>query len=653
MKTVLFLVGALITAPALAQTPELASAPTSLPSSGEIALFGTISKINEQTQDFVLRAERFTLAGGKTGRIAPPKFKVVRFGRAPRFALRVGQNVGVVGRDSGSGRALEARLLFLPAPPKTQAKPEPAAPAKSVFPLEAKSGGWTFRVEDAGFFSTSLVPSDDEPSVFLTPRFQVKAVTLAPDGKRAVPANYEMRLLSPSGAPLLQGEVVNPDWGWVWADFSGRALPKKEQISEELADGDARETVIVSLPRPLAKGTQKLEARAVTPSGVEVKISEIGLVNDHELSFRWHLSAPAARPDTRIVSLVPDNFELLGDDGTPLKKVGGRERYTAEGALVESLSVNTLPQGDTWKLRVKVSSVRRADALGNRISARIKVPVSAVARLPLSVLAPAPTAQNEQVSLRLESDASASDEWWNGTLWTRDAGHKFGRAWRVKRVWWLKPGSEPEQIMTGGGLRMAPFHGDGTRTLPDERQTALFFQFDSKARPSSADFRLELGNVTMHLLSFCVEVPIPAPGTSVDMDEEVKTDSDAPWTLRKVVSFSPAAPLARQGEGLPKSGLALVFEESPFVRLDGSVEPELVWARDEQGRPLDGGATRTWVWGDNTQKTDREPNRWTLILSLPAPGAKTVSLGVKASEEESLSETTTLEVHGVPIAPVR
>ena len=118
MKTVLFLVGALITAPALAQTPELASAPTSLPSSGEIALFGTISKINEQTQDFVLRAERFTLAGGKTGRIAPPKFKVVRFGRALDLRFASAKTSALWAATAEAGAPSKRGCCFCPHPRK-------------------------------------------------------------------------------------------------------------------------------------------------------------------------------------------------------------------------------------------------------------------------------------------------------------------------------------------------------------------------------------------------------------------------------------------------------------------------------------------------------------------------------------------------------
>ena len=538
---------------------------------------------------------------------------------------------------------------FLPASTAFAAPAALEEPAKSAFPLEAKSGGWTFRVEDAGFFSTSLERPDD-PSVFLTPRFGVKAVTIAPDGTRAVPANYKMRLLSPSGAPLLQGEEVDPDWEWVWAEFSGRALPKQEQSEEELADGEARETLTFSLDRPLEAGTQKREARGVTPSGVEVELRDIKLTGENEISLQCRLSAPAARPDTRVVPLESADFELLDDNGNPLEIVGGNESYPSEGDLVEILRFKELPQGDEWKLRLGVSSIRRADALGDRISARIKVPVNAVARLPLKVLPSAPTAQNDQVSLQVESDSSVSDEW-HGYVWTRDAGNNLGRVWIISEAWWLKPQGEPQQIWPNSGLRLRSFHGDGTRVLPNEWQTILSFPLDPKARPTSADLRFELSQATLILSSFSVEVPIPAPNTSVDMDEDVTTDSNAPWTLRKVVAFSPDAPLARQGEGFPKSGLALVFQESPFIRLAEPIEPDLVWAHDEQERPLDGGVARMWIAGDSTQKTDGQANQWTLVLSLPAPDAQTVSVGVKSTEWNDLDETTTLEVHDVPIAP--
>lgn len=665
MKTVLFVVGTLITIPALAQTPAPAPAPASLPNSGEIALFGTVSKINTQTREFVLSAEHFSLAGGKTGLITPPKLKVIRFGRAPQFALRVGQNLGVLGRDSGSGRALEARLLFLTAATQTQAKPAPVAallndapavappnaePIKATFPIEAKSGGWTFRVEEAGFSSTSPAQPGDQKK-FSTPRFGVKAVTLAPDGTLAMPANYKMRLLSPSGAPLLNEGEVDPDWGWVWADFSARAKPEGSESNEKLADGEVRETITLSLARPPAKGTKKLDAHGVTPSGVGVTISEIGLTDEGAVSIQCRLSAPASRPDTRVPPLEYEDFELLGDDGTPLEKVGVGERTAANGDYVQVLRFNELTQDDEWGLRLRVSSIRRADALGDRIGARIKVPVLAPPRLPLA--APAFKGQNERVSVLLESEPVAAGELWHGSLWTRDTGRTLGRVWNVDKAWWLKPGGAPQPIDKQSGLKLHAFHSDGTRTLPGEWQTILSLPIDPndpEVRLSNADFRFELGAATLLPSSFCIEAPVPALGATVKMDADVATDSNAAWTLQKIVSFSPSVPLARQGEGLPKSGLALVFEVSSFLA-QTSIDPELVWARDEQGRPLDGGESRAWILGDLTHSKEEGSNRLTLILSLPAPDAKTVSVGATALEWGDGSETTTVEVHGAPTAP--
>ena len=435
----------------------------------------------------------------------------------------------------------------------------------------------------------------------------------------------------------------------MWAEFSGRALPRQEQSEEELADGEARETLTLSLDPPREAGSQKREARGVTASGVEVEL-QATVTGENEISLQWHLSAPAARPDTWVMPLEFKDFELLGDDGKPLEQVGGDERDTPEGDLVKILTFKELPQGDKWKLRLGVSSIRRADALGDRINARIKVPVESVARLPLKVLPLAPTAQNDQVSLQVESDSSVSDEW-NGYVWTRDADNNLGRVWSIDRAWWLKPQGEPEEVWTNSGLRLRSFHGDGTRVLPGEWQTILSFPLDPKARPTSADLRFELSNATLIFNSFSVEVPVPAPGTSVDMDEDVTTDSNAPWTLRKVVSFSPDAPLTRQAEGLPKSGMALVFQASPLITLDKLTEPELVWAHDDQGRPLDGGVARMWIAGDSTQKTDGQANQWTLVLARPAPDAQTVSAGVKSTEWNDLDKTTTLEVRDVPIAP--
>ena len=638
-----------------------------VPQQGEIAIFGTVQSVNKAAPEITILASRFSLPSGKNGSIAPPKAKTIRFGRATiidKMQLRAGMNIGAIGRDAGSGRPLDARTLFLIAelpattstpvsPPVVVSKPEAVevpAPAQTTFPFEVKSGGWTFRVVDAGFMAAPI-SRPDSPALYGMPHFQVSDQTLAPDGNPARPANYEMCLLSPAGAPLVDGEV-NPDWPFVWADFSARAAPASDETAEKLADGQSEEFANFSVARPQAGETKTVDMKGVTPSGIAVELHKIGLKTDGgvEVRLESRFSVPASMVDAWVDRAMFHDAQLIGADGKVVFSNGGGSSSTDDGFRQNTMRFEKVPPGDTWQLQLGYSVVRRSKALGERIGARLKIPVNATPRGPFANFDPVVKTQNDRVQVRLESDAMSWNELWRGRLWTRDAKARDVQ-WKVSKAWWQREGGQLQQIWPQSSGANRSFFGDGTRAGIGDFQTDLSILFGPQQRPTNVNLKLELQNARTYASSFSIEAPVPAPNTSVDVNEDVSTDSNAPFTLERVVWFSPSSPLGTTNtEGLPKSGLALVFETTPLLP-DGWMLPELSWARDDQGRPLRGNDYRGWNRGDLTGKSDANVSHQTLILALPAPGAKTISLGATCRELKQLGETTTVELRGAPVPP--
>lgn len=94
---------------------------------GEMEMEGKIQSISPETKSFTILAERF---GTKTSRdwtkIVPPRPKEIRTTNTTLFAcysgtttfdaLEVGQKVNVIGKDTGKGKPLVARIMWIHAP---------------------------------------------------------------------------------------------------------------------------------------------------------------------------------------------------------------------------------------------------------------------------------------------------------------------------------------------------------------------------------------------------------------------------------------------------------------------------------------------------------------------------------------------------------
>lgn len=94
---------------------------------GEVLLSGRVVEVNKAGRSLTMLAESFTAPSGKTQSISPPRSKIIVFptaapllvndrndkGRFPLGALRRGDDVVALGRDSGSGLPLTVRRVQL------------------------------------------------------------------------------------------------------------------------------------------------------------------------------------------------------------------------------------------------------------------------------------------------------------------------------------------------------------------------------------------------------------------------------------------------------------------------------------------------------------------------------------------------------------
>ena len=109
---------------------------------GEMEMEGKIQSIAPEAKSFTILAERF---GTKTSRnwtkLKPLRAKEIRTddvtifacysGTATFDALEIGQKVNVIGKDTGKGKPLIARVVWIqaqtqPPPPAPEPTPEPA-----------------------------------------------------------------------------------------------------------------------------------------------------------------------------------------------------------------------------------------------------------------------------------------------------------------------------------------------------------------------------------------------------------------------------------------------------------------------------------------------------------------------------------------------
>ena len=114
---------------ALFDQPRAAPAASPQLAAGEIGLAGLLAKMDKDTGQIIISAEKYTLPNGKSGPINPKKEKVIvvtpqtfihYVNQDKRLAmedLTAGASLVVVGTDSGSGKPLSAReITVTPAP---------------------------------------------------------------------------------------------------------------------------------------------------------------------------------------------------------------------------------------------------------------------------------------------------------------------------------------------------------------------------------------------------------------------------------------------------------------------------------------------------------------------------------------------------------
>lgn len=337
---------------ALAAPGRADVAPPNSPGAGEIALTGKVLQNDPAAHSMVLGVTSFTLPTGKSGRLiaATPKTIVLRDAtlvQSPdgqtaaitQAALAAGVEVTAIGKDTGSGKPLVARLIVAAAPAPVAPVPAPDAPVSADGPQRARRVAIVGRA--AAEARPVLVPQMGHSESFV-------ACALSPDGKKLATKSddviiwsletgqQEMNLLAfePTGKALASiaagGCTFSPDGRMVAAGLVGAIGIASVETARQ----------VLQCPLPHGGVPQRL---AYSPDGAalacvassyngqtRVETVDVSLVDVQTGKVRWTLqdiSDPARtnyrlsevlrfNPDGKNIAVITGNDVLLLDSLT-------------------------------------------------------------------------------------------------------------------------------------------------------------------------------------------------------------------------------------------------------------------------------------------------------------------------------------------------
>ncbi len=662
---------------------------------GEIALAGVVQSVSPEKRQLIFASGAFSLPGGKAGKINPPKPKTVSWNDRTAFLLsnavssaaqlKVGLQIRVVGPDLGSGKPLVARLLSWSAAKSSATgtlPPAPAIPVTDTPPTgEGQNNGFTFRILDSGFASPDVVwqmPKPFEGVVRRAPGFFVKFEAKSADGTPIDPQSWskkgggalKARIYSPLDVSVgnsaqagnsITSQQVDPSWPFVTVEFYGHDPNAADGLTPNQADGISTEEVSLDLPRPAPGQTVTLGKTLTTRFGSQLVIDSAQFVpaatgNGGEVVFVYAWKAPTDAPS----ALLTPMFDAIFDDAGQNLSSGSSSKGVPNTQKRESrIRLNSVPQGNTWhfKFSVEQNIPSRAVTTG-RFRVRLKVPLTdSKPRSPLPNQTPPveiPILKTaESLEMRLESDGFDWPNLWRGELWTRETGPNQLLNWQLKEAKFLTDDGQSVTSPPQDMPQTAFFHRDGTRTLKGETRQSLALPLNPKVpRPKSVAVQLKMDGRRSIAHTFSLQTPLPAPGQTRQTDEEVRSDTGAPLTLRAIRTYSSLdeLPGLTSRVRVPERGLALIFEAKPVLP-GAQLRFDLGDARDEMNRPLNLSFFSNWQPGHALKTGGKD--FWTLILSSPAAGAKSLTFEGKMSEEGPVIRQLTVEIPNVPIQPTR
>ena len=649
---------------ARAQNAPVPAASASLPRDGEIALEGRVAALGNG--QWTLEVIAFTNPNGQRAVLKSSKTKTIT---SDATNLKIGALVTVIGVNDGA--TLRAREIIGATPTDNTATPtdNAAKPTElEALPTVFRAGELTITPVQGDFDYVQRVFPDWSPltttPVFVC-TFDVAGATdiaqndlwqrlvmrriVGPQGQFVPPAPFSANAMSIKGKPNRVGfynAAVDPNWEWIDVDLD--VLPAPD-------DKPGGQIVLKDLVLP-APGAQTPINREFTGTlGTRFTAVKLKRNEEGDLVLVVHHQRPAKPTDLELVSYhVSYGGKEMGLTGGGLRDsrspVGDNEiRLTApeKATVLPQVELEIFENAPSMENRALVTHRRLRYALRkNQIVAPFSLPNSTQ---------PLGKGATGELSVRIDSDGLTSSPPGASLLvWTLapSADTQRGVRWRVADgTATFDNGAPNAPVQQTMGSLYYRWHSD--RTPLETGETIELKRVALPAGAKSYDLKLNLEGRMIIEDWFEREIPLPtdfAPLVPVD-------DEDHSLILRKVQRYSKTDNPRIRWSNSPETGVALVFEFNPLMP-DADYEAFAFDAEDDTGRKLklDLNMDEKIPNGDRTAErnapltSNGNSKFYTLALSEPAQGAKSVRVWLRATESSHKVEKTTVEIKNVDAA---
>ncbi|BCM91814.1 hypothetical protein IAD21_03690 [Abditibacteriota bacterium] len=655
---------------------------------GEIALEGEVRAINGVTGEVTIMATAFaTPTGRKTFPTAKAKTLVTtgatkfvdrRVGTLYALSdLSIGLQLRAVGRDGGTGKPMNARLLeWQSLEPQLPPDPDTPIALAGLLPPPQDSKGVKVRVIDSGFQPENRIfnwSKEGRPVFFVTYR------VFPPRNAKIERPVYEWgnlkELRGPNGAIIrssgagsnvtvgegrtLSFPRVNPKWKSVtaiWETTSPDARPDSSgrfQGQFQLAG---------TLPTP-AKPKSEPQTRLETPHGTVYVLQSIEC--DWEKKTSTYILSVEKPDDVPDVS-VDTHIDSISDDKNRNLKSGHTYQRGTDKQI--TLAVPVVPEAGAKEAHLSLSVTERSDSWKQKeaySNLEIELPVASLLKAnppvaPAEVAAPtegeqgalpAWNAENETFSARIEEVQRADSLL--GTVWVAPKIKTDDGAVRTLVETVAMPvalrartadGHDHPVILFGTEADDTFFHSDGG--VPTSGEIAMRFNSDTgQSFGDETAFSLDVRSFKRLQSDVDLKALAISPDTQRALDEPM---GDGGLMLQKIAWLGTEATdkmVLRTGGQLQfkgKTGLILVFSHTPIAP-DSQIKLDSVTMRDDTGKMQ----TTGWTMWKGDALSGEANNALTLILPAPTDGTKTVDIHLHATETGPDEATSTLEFPGV------
>jgi hypothetical protein len=676
----LYLCFSLALVPIFGATAQAAEAPSATVATGELGLEGQVQKIDNASGQITILATAFSTSTGRK-EIAPPKLKTLITTGKTRFfderarrdfgfgAIALGLSLRVVGRDAGTGKPLDARVvLWSSLGPNEPADPETPEAIEGLLPPSQAASGVRVRIYDAGFAAPQkLFPNSDETA----PIFFVAFRTFAPaEAKTKKPAAEWARftglttpdgqLVYGSGGGILEKENgsgsalsfpnIDPRWKSVTANWEITSPQAPAGADGQFSGGYELKGATPSAGKPLVEPKTTLK----TAHGTKYVLQSIACDFEKKTTtFTLSIEKPANVPGVRVStyqSTIKDDLGTLfrsssRSDGKQFTVIANG--LPAPGAKSLTIGLEVEESAPGWKKQQFYRPIS------------LDIPVAALANAnPPSLTTEdviSYNAENDVFTARLEETRRSDEKWW-GALWVKPQNKADTIQTLVQNV--------PE--ITGGKAVTADgrsfditvseasdvfFHSDRSAPVSEELATAL--QVNITDDVPIEPVRLELETTQTRQLLHSVDLPaVPIPALEGPLTFDTP-QGQGTLRLQKVAFVQ-----GKSGEDLElrTDGSARVAAQGALVMVftvDRALPEETLRLKSLRldNQTIGGQSPLNSSWNGDGLSEAKNNSLWTLVVQPPTTGAKTLKVHLDLLESGPTEPAPPIVIEKVDITP--